>query len=1359
VRTTARNATTASVSKTGLFALLRASLPAKGTGPSKIGRGTGLIFVAVVGMLAFMSAPALAAGPPETPDVTVEAPVHATEATLHGVLNPAATAPSEAGTYRFFYKKSKTECTGESKAPASPGMALGIEHEEVSETLTGLAPDTEYTVCLVDRNGEGETLSTPVTFKTALPPEAPDTTNPAKSITATTATLEGTLNPAKAGNAGTYEFYARSQQSGTECNREHFAPEPAGTMTGASPQVVSPATVTALEPNTEYAFCLVATNAAGETTVGNAVPFKTSKAKPTVISVSAEPKAEEARLNAAVNPSNETTECHFQYGTASVGEHVVPCEQATIEGGEQGVAVTVTSLKQNTPYRYRVLVKNATGEEKGTEEKFTTAIHPEAPTGPKAEAITATTATLTGVLNPKTAGNPGSYEFLYKASAKECEGGETAGGNAAGGKEEAVEAKPALLPNTTYTVCLRAHDEAGEESALTAPITFTTLVAAPAIESESSSEVDATEARLEATIDPGNSETAYHFEYGTSAGSYEKSVPIPDAEIGAGLTAVSVNEVVTGLAPATTYHYRVVASNALPGEVDGPDQTFTTLAAQGNGSGGRGSESCPNEQLRAEQPYGLELPDCRAYEMVSPADTNGGNAVEPGETARASVSGNAIAFRSLVAYAGAVGSPIVTNFVARRGAGGWSTQSISPPEYAPKLSQFDPYSALALTPELSEGLTYSDVPLTSEAPAGYYETYLANFGTGSYQLVSNDPSLTGPGHQEEYTYGDPWAFAVVGTSTDLSHVVFIGTGKGSEALFEWVEGRVVQVGVSNNGEPMESSASGAGSPGSGGLSNSEYEDVWHAVSSDGSRIFFSSPSDEAGVNRQLYVRENAEQEQSAVGTKGECTKPAKACTVEISASERTPEDPNAPQEARFWGASADGSKVFFTDRAKLTDDATAVSSDDECAEEAGIGAVRYTCGNDLYEYDFEAPAGKRLTDLTVDSNPADKLGADVRGVVQISEDGSYVYFVADGVLGDGAQHGATQGNCLPPGEGGKPTSPAGATCNLYVSHEGGEPVFIAPLAAGDQSDWENGESEFSFASPVSNTAAVSSDGGRLAFISTRSLTGYDNEQAEPGECEQELYAGRETGRCREVYLYEAGSGGAGSLTCASCNPGGARPIGPSSLTTAIAAPKRYEEYKQHNFSENGALFFDSADALVPHDSNGRQDVYEYIDGSVYPISDVAGDYESSFLDASPSGNDVFFGTADRLVAGDPTGSNRIVVYDARVDGGFPETKAVAPCDNGDSCKAPPTPQPAIYGAPASATFSGPGNPVPATPAVVKPKSKPLTRAQELAKALKLCAKDKQKSKRAKCEKQAKQKYGPTTKKAKKPAHTNRRASR
>jgi hypothetical protein len=168
------------------------------------------------------------------------------------------------------------------------------------------------------------------------------------------------------------------------------------------------------------------------------------------------------------------------------------------------------------------------------------------------------------------------------------------------------------------------------------------------------------------------------------------------------------------------------------------------------------------------------------------------------------------------------------------------------------------------------------------------------------------------------------------------------------------------------------------------------------------------------------------------------------------------------------------------------------------------------------------------------------------------------------------------------------------------------------------------------------------------------------------------------------------------------------------------------------------LFFDSSDALVPHASDGRQNVYEYEDGHVSAISNVAGGEESFFLDASPSGEDVFFGSANKLLPQD-TGDN-VVVWDARQDGGFPFPVAAPPCTTAEACRAASPPTPSVFGAPPSATFSGPGNVAPPPPAVVKKVTK---------KAAK-CKKGDVKNKKGKCIKKPKKKS-----KAKRASHNRR----
>ena len=129
---------------------------------------------------------------------------------------------------------------------------------------------------------------------------------------------------------------------------------------------------------------------------------------------------------------------------------------------------------------------------------------------------------------------------------------------------------------------------------------------------------------------------------------------------------------------------------------------------------------------------------------------------------------------------------------------------------------------------------------------------------------------------------------------------------------------------------------------------------------------------------------------------------------------------------------------------------------------------------------------------------------------------------------------------------------------------------------------------------------------------------------------------------------------------------------------------------------------------MPSDTNGVLDVYEYEDGHVYLISSGTSSYESNLEGASENGDDVFFRSNQPLVPQDNQ-EGQIVIYDARVAGGFAELSSPPACTTADACRAPVPPQPSVYGAPASQTFSGVGNlaPPPEAKSKAKPKAKPV----------------------------------------------------
>ena len=313
---------------------------------------------------------------------------------------------------------------------------------------------------------------------------------------------------------------------------------------------------------------------------------------------------------------------------------------------------------------------------------------------------------------------------------------------------------------------------------------------------------------------------------------------------------------------------------------------------------------------------------------------------------------------------------------------------------------------------------------------------------------------------------------------------------------------------------------------------------------------------------------------------------------------------------------------------------------------------------------------------------ATEIAGKVVGLAGASEDLSHIYFVSEEVLP--GTSGASAG---------KP--------NLYLSQEGTS-SFIATLSATDVANAAKGNSIPSDTSlePIYHAARASADGTRLAFVSTQSLGGYDNTDLLSGEADS------------EVYLYEAGATGP---VCVSCDPSGARPRGRSvqgtgngnSLSTAASIPAAvYQLYLSRALSADGQrLFFNSYDALLPRDTNGVEDVYEwesaasqaacaqkgadlYVEatgGCLSLISSGESPSDSEFLDASPDGHDAFFTTNASLLPQDP---GLFDVYDARVGGGFAQPVAPAACE-GEACQGPFSPP--NDPTPGSASFLGAGN--------------------------------------------------------------------
>jgi DNA-binding beta-propeller fold protein YncE len=875
-------------------------------------------------------------------------------------------------------------------------------------------------------------------------------------------------------------------------------------------------------------------------------------------------------------------------------------------------------------------------------------------------------ATLNAEINPE--GKVTTYHFEYVTQTHfEDEGFEnptetaesaSIGANFTLHKAEA-QVSP-LVPETEYrcrAVATNADGiDEGEEGA------FTTLPPLEIVDT-SVSEAGSEAATLNAKVNPLGIPATGYFEYVEEA-TYLKDIAelgpghgfdharkAPDVDggeeeiaFGAGEAPVARAATASGLSPATAYRYRVVATDSLIAPDPPPNEVFG-----------------PTRSFRTYVSGEGALPDDRAYELVSPAQKNSAEVAVPGlagglffqensvRIQAAATSGESVTYTSWTSFAQAEGAQAASQYLSKRTPSGWTTENISPFGFL-KNPVFPPYRGF--TPDLGFGaLVTSEPPLTPEAQegAGIENLYLRDNQTGALQALTIEaPQTTGEGFCAGYA----------GASVDGSRAFFAGKGAMAGApvgkgfsLYEWSAAEGLKlVSVLPDGTPaspastQETSGTGTGFGAVGGNCTMNQQIVRNAISADGSIAFWSFGGE--------YENGKGEVMKKPLFARIGGTE-----TIQLDAKPAAKAGKGPFGEGRFRAATADGSRAFFTAPGKLTAGATA---------------------GDLYRYDTIA---RSLTNLT-----PGEIAPEGIGMAGISEDGSYVYFTARGAL-TGEEEG-------PSGEKAVKGAP-----NLYLWREGEGLRFIARLSAS----LDNGAVA---PNPEKLTSGVTPDGRHLAFLSVESkaLSGYDNAIVEGGHCQPPPSAGETfegDPRCLEAYLYDAE---AGTLTCASCNPSGARPLGP------IQLPGWTNPYEgPHTVSDDGSkLFFESRDTLSAADENGKRDVYEFEQkgagsctsespgfnpasgGCLALISSGKSEDESYLVDASADGRDVFFSTRRSLVGWDT--NENYDIYDAREGGGFPEPSEAAICE-AEACKAPPAAPPLVSPSPGTASFQGPGNAV------------------------------------------------------------------
>ena len=560
--------------------------------------------------------------------------------------------------------------------------------------------------------------------------------------------------------------------------------------------------------------------------------------------------------------------------------------------------------------------------------------------------------------------------------------------------------------------------------------------------------------------------------------------------------------------------------------------------------------------------------EVRHYEQVSPAAKGDGDIIGEGLSTMASDAGDAAAFESRLNFGDAVGSGTVgrTTYVARRGAGGWSTHSVTPmsrPDAVQVLSA--PTRVEAFADDLSSALVWAyDLPAVTDDTPLEENLYVEDTTTGALRTVSKT-------QQDPITIFDFLNTNFAGYSADAKHLAFVSqptpfgftrllpdAAPGVPNLYKWDDGVLSLAGTLPDGSVPP-----------GGVTVFP-TNIRGTMSADGSRVVFMASPD-GSAPPQLYLHVDGRR------------------TVWVSEPERSNGDRTPANGIQFEGMTPDGNNLFFVSDDPLVDGDTAP-------------------GPDEYRFTFSAdPAsdGGHLTLLTNNGEALDDPGSFGGTLVGMSDDARRVYLHENGGTLQLWQEGVPGLTLVDPSASRPPTPREWLT--LVAAEPGG--------------------------------GRVSPDGNWLAYIENGQMRVYDRRS--------------------------------NSLTCVSC-PSDASVV--PSVTDS--GGRDFRGFRPRFLSDDGRVFFTSTGSLVPADTNGIADVYEY-DGQTRTLSLLTsgkGVDPAMFVDASRSGNDVFVVTRAKLVRSDQ--DNYVDLYDVRVGAALPDQPADAPACEGEACHGAPSASPA-----------------------------------------------------------------------------------
>jgi hypothetical protein len=590
-------------------------------------------------------------------------------------------------------------------------------------------------------------------------------------------------------------------------------------------------------------------------------------------------------------------------------------------------------------------------------------------------------------------------------------------------------------------------------------------------------------------------------------------------------------------------------------------------------AGTAGAAGCANEALRLGPSAGLA--ECRAYEMVSPVDKNGGNVGRVLQV-RVDPAGGAATFYSPAAFAGSPSTALSTGYVSKRDASGWSTEALDPPQRGTGSSLL--MSTVASSPDLRISLSASDRAIVPGAIEGGSNLYLRDNATGTTSLVFATPGVQLYNQATGLSGG-----LFLGATPDWSHIIIRSNTPLTadspspetfyyDYLYDLSGGRLHLLNYRPDGSVETEQTE----------TLQYYRPYSYPISADGRRVFLQMGT---GGAAGVFMREDNQR------------------TVPLSVEGATGE--TRPAILEF--ANREGTQVYFSSFSELTPGAPTQS---------------------LYRYDVGSGS---LTDLTP---VAEGGAASVETTLGASPDGSNVYFLAAGALGDGA------------------TKAGFLESNLYAIHDG-ELRFVGRTGNG---------------LPAFQT---SPDGRYLAFTSFADPTG---DKTTSSNC-PDLFPEYENqaGQCMDAYVYDSATD---QLSCTTCSGGSTRSH--AMLGGQMAREPSIQQGTEfaRAMLDDGTVFFETESKLVRRDLNGVMDAYSWRAGTPELVSTGVDPAPSWFSSATPDGRDVFFLTNQSLVGTDIDRS--VDLYDARVDGGLASQwppGTLPPCV-GEGCRssspAPPT---------------------------------------------------------------------------------------